>query len=51
MAEHPSQGPAEALRRSMLGLMEDNERPYYAHPMFWAAFSLVGEGQPVVGTQ
>ena len=46
MAEHPSQGPAEALRRSMLGLMlEDEEKPDYAHPMFWAPFSLVGEGQ------
>jgi len=48
MAEHPSHGRAEALRRSMLGLM-DEEKPYYAHPMFWAAFSLVGEGQSVEG--
>ena len=52
MAEHPLQGPAEALRRSMLGLMlMDEEKLYYAHPMFWAAFSLVGEGQSVAGAQ
>ena len=51
MAEHPSQGPAEALRHSMLGLLEDEEKPYYAQPMFWAAFSLVGEGQSVAGAQ
>ena len=52
MAEHPSHGRAEALRRSMLGLMlDEKERPYYAHPMFWAAFSLVGESQSVVGAQ
>ena len=35
---------AEALRRAMLKLMTDNENPYYAHPMFWAPFVVVGEG-------
>jgi CHAT domain-containing protein len=33
----------EALRRSMVTLMED-ENAEYAHPMFWAPFSVVGEG-------
>jgi len=37
-------GRAEAMRRSMLTLMADEERPYYAHPMFWAPFIVVGEG-------
>jgi CHAT domain-containing protein len=37
-------GHAEALKRSMLSLMGDNEKPYYAHPTFWAPFVVVGEG-------
>ncbi len=37
-------GRAEAMRRSMLALMADEERPFYAHPMFWAPFIVVGEG-------
>ncbi len=28
----------------MLALMKDNEKPYFAHPMFWAPFVVVGEG-------
>ena len=36
-------GPAEALRRSMSGLIAD-EDPRYVHPMFWAPFMVVGEG-------
>ena len=36
-------GPAEALQRSMLDLMQDNET-MYARPMFWAPFMVVGEG-------
>lgn len=35
---------AEALQRSMLTLMQDEAHPYYAHPMFWAPFTVVGEG-------
>jgi CHAT domain-containing protein len=34
-------GRAEALRQSMLNLMSN---PAYAHPVFWAPFSLVGDG-------
>ena len=35
---------AEALQLSLVSLMEDPEHPYYAHPMFWAPFTVVGEG-------
>lgn len=44
MASDPKIGRAEALRRSMLALMDDAEKPFYAHPMFWAPFIVVGEG-------
>ena len=37
-------GRTEALRRSMLALMETADKPYYAHPLFWAPFVVVGEG-------
>ncbi len=37
-------GRAEALRRSMLALMNTADKPYYAHPLFWAPFVVVGEG-------
>ena len=36
-------GRAEALRRSMLALI-DNGQDFEAHPAFWAPFVLVGEG-------
>lgn len=35
---------AEALRRSLLAMAEQRDRPYFAHPAFWAPFVLVGEG-------
>jgi CHAT domain-containing protein/tetratricopeptide (TPR) repeat protein len=41
MDGEPKIGRAEALRRSMLALLEDKAM---AHPMFWAPFVLVGEG-------
>jgi CHAT domain-containing protein len=37
-------GRSEALRRSMLGLMNDTNNAHYAHPAFWAPFVVVGEG-------
>ena len=37
-------GRSEAHRRAMLALMNDGEKPYYAHPIFWAPFVVVGEG-------
>jgi CHAT domain-containing protein len=30
----------------MLVLMETANKPYYAHPLFWAPFVVVGEGAP-----
>ena len=43
-ADHPEAGRAEALRYSMLALMEDDAKPQFAHPMFWAPFVVGGEG-------
>ena len=44
----PSMGRAEALRRAMLAVMVDKDRPKTwmpaAHPSIWAPFVLVGEG-------
>ena len=43
MARDAQVGRAEALRRSMLALM-DNGAPHEAHPAYWAPFVVVGEG-------
>ena len=40
-AAHPELSRAQALRESMLTLLNSKE---YGHPVFWAAFSLVGDG-------
>ena len=42
-ADNPTAGRAEALLRSMLVLMNNEEKPHYAHPMFWAPFVVVRE--------
>jgi CHAT domain-containing protein len=42
-SEHPNVGRAEALRQSMLALMQ-NDKSKFAHPLFWAPFVVVGEG-------
>ena len=39
----PKIGRAEAMRRSMLALV-DQGKPYEAHPVYWAPFVVVGEG-------
>ena len=44
MAADPAIGRAEALRRSMLAMMETEGKDHFAHPMFWAPFVVVGEG-------
>ena len=44
LADQPRIGRAEALRRSMLSLMANEEKDHFAHPMFWAPFVVVGEG-------
>jgi CHAT domain-containing protein/Tfp pilus assembly protein PilF len=49
MSSDKSVGRAEALRRSMLAMIESGD-PKEAHPAHWAPFVVVGEGSvPVVG--
>ena len=45
-AADPKLTRAEALRQSMLELLDRGRTPAYAyaHPMFWAPFSLIGDG-------
>ena len=43
MARDPKVGRAEALRRSMLALIDKGEA-HEAHPAYWAPFVVVGEG-------
>jgi CHAT domain-containing protein len=43
MAADKSIGRSEALRRSMLAMIEGGE-PQEAHPTYWAPFVVVGEG-------
>ena len=40
----PAIGRAEAIRRSMMAMMEAEGNDHFAHPMFWAPFVVVGEG-------
>ncbi|MCC5982281.1 MAG: CHAT domain-containing protein [Oceanicaulis sp.] len=42
MNANPSAGRAEALRHSMLSMMDD---PEFAHPAMWAPFVLVGQNR------
>ena len=44
-AKDKTVGRAEALRRSMIALMNNTKSDYLSHPMFWAPFSVVGEGK------
>ena len=44
LADRSDIGRAEALQHAMLALVNDEENPHFAHPMFWAPFSVVGEG-------
>ena len=44
LASGQARGRAEALRQSMLALMDDESDPSLAHPSAWAPFVLVGEG-------
>ena len=43
VARDPTIGRAEALRQSMLAMI-DRGRPHEAHPAAWAPFIAVGEG-------
>lgn len=41
----PSLGKADAFRRSILDLLNDESDPTLAHPAIWAPFVVVGEGR------
>jgi CHAT domain-containing protein len=41
----PAIGRAEALRRSMMDMLDPSSPPELAHPAAWAAFVLAGEGR------
>ena len=44
LGEDPAMGPAEALKQSMAALVKDEDNPLFSHPLFWAPFTVVGEG-------
>ncbi|HMO09099.1 MAG TPA: CHAT domain-containing protein, partial [Paracoccaceae bacterium] len=44
LADGRARGKSEALRLSMLALMEDGRDPSLAHPSAWAPFVLAGDG-------
>jgi len=44
LRENPAMGPAEALRQSMAAMVKDEDNPLFSHPLFWAPFTIVGEG-------
>ena len=41
---NPNIGRSEALRRSMMKLAANDNKPHYAHPAFWLPFVVVGKG-------
>jgi CHAT domain-containing protein/tetratricopeptide (TPR) repeat protein len=46
LAREPELGSAEALRHSMLKVLDDEAHPELAHPAAWGPFVLVGGGGP-----
>jgi hypothetical protein len=42
----PALGRAEAMRRSMLALLNDRSRGENAFPAIWGPFALIGAGAP-----
>ena len=44
LEKNPTISRAKALQDSILKLMRDPQNPHYAHPAFWAPFSLIGDG-------
>ena len=44
LAKDPTIGRAEALRRSMMAMLDPSEPAEFAHPLAWAPFVLAGEG-------
>ncbi len=44
LASNPDIGRAEALRRSMLAILDTDSNPTHWHPTYWAPFALLGDG-------
>jgi CHAT domain-containing protein len=44
LAQDPTIGRAEALRRAEMVMLDPAEPPEFAHPLAWAPFVLAGEG-------
>jgi CHAT domain-containing protein len=44
LADNPSIGRAEAVRRAMLAYLSDTSEDRNAYPSYWGPFSVVGEG-------
>jgi TPR repeat protein/CHAT domain-containing protein/tetratricopeptide (TPR) repeat protein len=44
LANDASIGPAEALRRAEMAMLDPKNPPEFAHPTLWAPFVVVGEG-------
>jgi CHAT domain-containing protein len=44
LAKDPTIGRAEALRRSMMAMLDPTNPQEFAHPLAWAPFVLAGEG-------
>jgi CHAT domain-containing protein len=44
LEKNPEIGRAEALRRSQLAMLDPDHPPWFAYPLVWAPFVLVGEG-------
>jgi CHAT domain-containing protein len=44
LAKDPTIGRAEALRRSMMVMLDPSQPAEFAHPLAWAPFVLAGEG-------
>jgi CHAT domain-containing protein/tetratricopeptide (TPR) repeat protein len=42
LSKEPKTGRAEALRRAMVGLLDDPSDPWNAYPAVWGAFEIVG---------
>ena len=52
MRAKPGMGWAEALREAQMSLIADARQPslqFRSHPLFWGAFTLVGDGSKGAG--
>lgn len=45
LKQNPNKSIAAAHQHASLKLMHNKDKPYYAHPMFWAPFMIVSGGQ------